>query len=117
VPAATYEQVRDWALALPGSTEVMVEAWGHPTLRVNNKMFASGMAGHPTMTVKATVQEQAELVASDPRTYAIAQYVGRYGWVQVTLTSADPEELRELIVEAWRLTAPKKLVKEYDARS
>ncbi|MGE5831268.1 MAG: hypothetical protein ACM30G_23325 [Micromonosporaceae bacterium] len=38
----SYEQVRDWALALPGSAEVMVPEWDHPTLRVNNKMFASG---------------------------------------------------------------------------
>lgn len=113
--AVTYERVRDWALALPGATEVMVEAWGHPTLRVNNKMFASGMAGHPTMTVKASIQEQAELIASDPGTYTVARYVGRYGWVQVTLAGVDPDELRELIIEAWRLTAPKRLVKEYDS--
>ncbi len=38
----TYEQVKDWALALPGTAEVYVAEWGHPTLRVNNKMFASG---------------------------------------------------------------------------
>ena len=43
--AVKYEQVREWVLALPGGEEVMVEEWGHPTLRVNNKMFASGMSG------------------------------------------------------------------------
>ena len=35
--AVTYEQVRDWVLALPGGCEVMVESWGHPTLRVGDK--------------------------------------------------------------------------------
>jgi hypothetical protein len=38
----SYDRVREWALALPGSAEVEVAEWGHPTLRVNNKMYASG---------------------------------------------------------------------------
>jgi hypothetical protein len=113
--AVTYEQVRRWALALPGTAEVMVEEWGHPTLRVNNKMFASGQSGHDTMTVKASLEEQAELIAAEPHTYSIAAYVGRFGWVQVNLPKADPTELHELVVEAWRRTAPKRLVKEYDS--
>ena len=113
--AVTYAQVRDWVLALPGGAEVMVAEWGHPTLRVNNKMFATGSPDSPSMTVKASREEQAELIASDPQTYEVAAYVGRYGWVRVNLSTVDTDELRGLIVEAWRRTAPKKLVKEYDA--
>jgi hypothetical protein len=111
----TYEQVRDWVLALPGGRVVMVEAWGHPTLRVGDKMFAGGTPGHPTMTIKASKEDQAELIASAPDTFAIARYVGRHGWVEVTLANADPDELHQIVIEAWRLTAPKKAVKEYDA--
>src|ERR687894_714848 len=70
--AVTYEQVRDWVLALPGGREVMVESWGHPTLRVGDKMFAGGAPDSPTMSVKASKEDQAELVASDPQTYAVA---------------------------------------------
>jgi hypothetical protein len=113
--AVTYAQVREWVLALPGGAEVMVEEWGHPTFRVGSKMFASGAPDSPSMTVKASTEEQAELIAAAPQTYSVAAYVGRFGWVQVQLADADPDELRELVVEAWRRTAPKKLVKEYDA--
>jgi hypothetical protein len=113
----SYEQVRDWVLALPGGCEVMVESWGHPTLRVGDKMFAGGSPGAGTMTVKATKEDQAELIASAPGTYAIARYVGRFGWVEVTLANADPDELRQVVVEAWRRTAPKKTVRAYDAAS
>lgn len=112
--AVTYAQVRDWALALPGVAEVHVEQWGHPTLRVNNKMFASGAPDSTTMTVKASTVEQAELIASDPGTYSVAAYVGRFGWVQVDLSTVDAGELRELIVEAWRRTAPKRLAATYE---
>lgn len=111
----TYEQVRDWVLALPGTREVMVESWGHPTLRVGDKMFASGAPGSPTMTVKASKEDQAELIASAPETYGIAEYVGRYGWVQVQLATVDAEELHRVVQDAWRSTAPKKLVKAYDS--
>jgi hypothetical protein len=111
---ATYEQVREWVLALPGGAEVMVEEWGHPTLRVGDKMFASGTPDSPTVTVKASKEEQAELIAADPETYSVAPYVGRFGWVQVQLSTVDADELKALVIEAWRRTAPKKLVKTYD---
>ncbi|GAB1690319.1 MmcQ/YjbR family DNA-binding protein [Krasilnikovia sp. M28-CT-15] len=113
--AVTYAQVREWVLALPGTREVMVEQWGHPTLRVGDKMIAGGAPDSPTMSVKATREEQAELIAGAPQTYAVAEYVGRYGWVRVDLATADPEELHQVVVEAWRRTAPKRLVKEYDS--
>ncbi|BCJ77937.1 hypothetical protein CS0771_74810 [Catellatospora sp. IY07-71] len=113
--AVSYEQVREWVLGLPGTGEVMVAEWGHPTLRVGDKMFASGQPGSTTMTVKASKEEQASLLAEAPDVYAVAAYVGRFGWVQVDLDRVDAGELRELVVEAWRRTAPKKLVKQYDA--
>ena len=111
----TYEQVRGWVLALPGTREVMVESWGHPTLRVGDRMIASGMPDSPTMTVKASKADQAELIEADPEAYAVAQYTGRFGWVRVTLAAADPEVLRRVVEDAWRSTAPKKLVREYDS--
>jgi hypothetical protein len=113
--AIKYEQVRDWVLDLPGGQEIMVEEWGHPTLRVNNKMFASGAPGSPAMTVKCSKEEQALLIAQRPDVYSKAAYVGRFGWVEVKLSKVDSAELRELVIEAWRRTAPKKLVKEYDS--
>jgi hypothetical protein len=45
--AVTYEQVRDRALALPGGREVMVEAWGHPTLRVGDKSSPAASPARP----------------------------------------------------------------------
>jgi hypothetical protein len=111
--AVTYEQLREWALALPGTNEVHVEQWGHPTLRYGEKMFASGQPGSAYASVKASPEDQAELIAAAPEVYEKAAYVGRYGWVRVNLAQADPEELRALVVEAWRRTAPKRVVAAY----
>ncbi len=112
--AVTYTQARQWALALPGTSEEMVEAWGHPILRVAGKKFASGGPNLPSMTLKASREKQAALVRAAPDTYAVAPYVGRHGWVEVTLSHVEPDQLRELLFEAWRQTAPRKLVTAYD---
>src|SRR3954465_1143392 len=105
--AVTGDEFRSWALGLPEAVEQ--ETWGHPTFRVRQKMFATLAEDGTTASVKATLLAQAELVASDPETYSPAHYVGRYGWVSVVLASADPEDLRPLVVDAWRRTAPKRL--------
>jgi hypothetical protein len=109
----TADELRQAALSLPEAEER--ETWGHPTFRVRDKMFATLSDDGSQATVKATRQEQAALVAADPETFGVPAYVGRHGWVSVQLTTADPDEVRELLAEAWRQTAPKRLVAAYDA--
>jgi hypothetical protein len=113
--AVTYEQLRGWVLALPGTREVFVEQWGHPTLRYGDKMFASGQPDSSTASVKASPEDQAELIAAAPEVYEKAPYVGRYGWVRVNLAAADPDELRAVVLDAWRRTAPKRVVQAYES--
>jgi hypothetical protein len=113
--AVTYEQVRDWVLALPGGREVVVESWGHPTLRIGDRMIAGGAPDSPTMSIKASIEDQAELIAADPETYAVADYVGRYGWVRITLATADANDVRRIVEDAWRRTAPKRAVRAFDS--
>ena len=69
--------------------------------------YAAAMAGR--------LQDQAELIATAPEVYAKAAYVGRFGWVRVDLTRADPDELHRLVLDAWRRTAPKRVVAAYDS--
>src|SRR6185369_9798782 len=59
---------------------------------------------------------QSMLVASDPR-FSIAKYVGKHGWVDMRLgPKPDWKEIEHFIVDSYRMIAPKKLVKELDAR-
>jgi hypothetical protein len=53
----------------------------------------------------------------DPETFFPPPYVGPSGWVGVRFQSVDPDELEELLIEAWRMTAPKRLVAEFDAEN
>ncbi|GAA2607356.1 MmcQ/YjbR family DNA-binding protein [Actinomadura fulvescens] len=107
------DDFRKIALALPEAVEK--ETWGHPTFRVRDKMFAGLSEDGTSASVKATKEEQAALLAADPETFSFPDYVGRHGWVGVDVTRVDLGELRDLITEAWRLTAPKRVVKAFDA--
>jgi hypothetical protein len=109
----TADEFRRVVLSLPETEER--ETWGHPTFRIRDKMFATLSDDGRQATVKATRQEQAALVAAAPETFDIPAYVGRHGWVGVRLATADPVELAELLIEAWRQTAPQRLVKAYDS--
>ena len=108
----TAEGFRSVVGSLPEAEER--ETWGHPTFRVRDKMFATLSDDGRSGSVKATREEQAALVAADPDTFGVPAYVGRHGWVSIRLATVDPVELRELLVEAWRQTAPKRLVAAYD---
>jgi competence protein ComEC len=109
----TADELRRLVLSLPEAEER--ETWDHPTFRVRGKMFAAMSDDGRQASVKATREEQAALVEAAPDTFGVPAYVGRHGWVSIRLGTVDPAELHELVVEAWRRTAPKRLVNGYDA--
>ena len=112
----TADDLRRIALSLPQTEERLT--WGsHPTFRVRDKIFAILAEDGRSASIKATVAEQAALVATAPETFGVASHVGRFGWISVQLASVAPDHLHELLVEAWRQTAPKHLAASYDAAS
>jgi hypothetical protein len=107
------DDVRRITGSLPETEEVLT--WGTDvTFRIRGKIFAIGADDSDTLSVKATPAIQAELIDLDPATFSVAAYVGRFGWVRVSLDRIGPTELQSLLVEAWRLTAPKRLVATLD---
>jgi hypothetical protein len=108
----TGKDFRAIALALLEAEER--ETWGHPTFRVRDEMFAAMATDGRSASIKATKEAQAALVGSEPEVFSIPAYVGHHGWVGVTLAKVDPDELRELITEAWLMTAPKRIARELD---
>jgi hypothetical protein len=105
----TFEDVRRISLSLPEAEEILT--WETDvTFRVRSKIFAIGGDGADHVSIKATPAAQADLIDRDPETFASAAYVGRFGWVTVDLRRIDDETLRTLLREAWRLTAPKRVV-------
>jgi hypothetical protein len=111
----TGEDLRRIALALP-EVEEKVTWEVDITFRVRDKIFAIMGPDGEQASVKATLEAQQALVGSDPETFSVSHYTGRFGWTTVVLGRVEPDELRELVEDAWRRTAPKRRVAAYDAR-
>ena len=116
MPRDPLPRLRKLCLALPEAHEV--EAWGAPTFRVKTifAMYAGpgnhhheGRAG---VWLKAAPGNQPLMVRAAPDRFFVPPYVGPSGWIGVYLDSpsTDWDELAELLRDAWRLSAPKKLV-------
>ena len=108
-------RLRKLCLSLPEAHEV--EAWGEPTFRVRNKLFAMYASadthhgdGRPAVWIKAAPENQAFMVQTAPDRFFVPPYVGPSGWVGVRLDGdVDWAEIAELLRDGYRLTAPKRL--------
>ena len=116
-------RLRRLCLALPEAHEV--EAWGEPTFRVRSKLFAMYAdaanhhgAGRPAVWCKAAPGNQDVMVKVAPERFFVPPYVGPSGWVGIWLDGrADWDELEQLLRDAYRLVAPKRLLRALnDAR-
>jgi len=116
--AAPLAKLRKICLALPEAHEV--EAWGAPTFRVKNKIFAMFASenthhggGRPGVWIKSEYTVQQIVLASDADRYFKPPYVGPGGWIGAFLDrKPDWKTIGELLLDAYRRTAPKKLLRE-----
>lgn len=107
--------LRKICLALPESHEV--EAWGEPTFRVRNKLFAMYAnannhhgGGRPAVWCKVGPGNQGLMVQANPDRFFVPPYVGPSGWVGVWLDGAvDWRVVADLVRDSYVLVAPKKL--------
>ncbi|MEX0691488.1 MAG: MmcQ/YjbR family DNA-binding protein [Gemmatimonadales bacterium] len=114
-------RLRRLALGLSEAHEV--EAWGAPTFRVRNRLFAMYASandhhggGRPGVWIKALAENQTVMIAMRPDRFFKPPYVGPSGWIGVWLDDApDWNEVRDLLFDGWCLTAPKTLVKKVTA--
>jgi predicted DNA-binding protein (MmcQ/YjbR family) len=120
MPPKPITHLRKLCLALPDAHEV--EAWGEPTFRVRNKMFATFASaashhggGRPAVWYKAAPGEQELRIRRDPERYFRPPYVGPSGWIGMWLDGdVDWEELADDLRDAYRLIAPKRLARLLD---
>jgi hypothetical protein len=123
---ATWDQVRRYALAMPGAVEATSR--DHAAWLVNKKFFvwerplrksdlaalgAAAPAG-PILGVRTADLEMKEaLLRSDPRSIFTIPHFDGYPAVLVQLDTISANDLKRLIVEAWLARAPERSVREY----
>lgn len=59
--------------------------------------------------------EREALVASEPGKFVMPRQSDmRYNWVRVRVDAIDEDELRELVIDAWRMVVPKYVAEAHD---
>ncbi len=87
-----------------------------PCLRVRKKSFCRMKEDGETLVVRVVDLEDKEaLLRSDPDVFFTTPHYDGYPYVLVRLAAADSGVLAELIEDAWRLSAPKRVIAAYDA--
>ncbi len=108
------QRVADIVAELPDAT---CAGDNHLTFTVRKKTFGYFLDDHHGdgivgLALKAAAGEQDALIRSDPERFYVPAYLGARGWVGVRLDvgEVDWAEIRELITDAYRLQAPRRLV-------
>ena len=109
---ASLDDVREIALALPRTTEHLIR--DHTKFRVGRLVYASVSADEERVGFGFPKDERAALVASEPAKFMMPLPADeRYQWVRARLPVLDPEELRELLIDAWGMVVPKTIAARY----
>lgn len=116
--AMTWQQIVDFATTtFPDTAEST--SWGTPSLKVKDKMVArlrTEREATGALALKCSLGDKQALVeGDDPAFFTLPHYDG-YGYVLVDLDRVDADELRELITDAWLMTAPVRVRRAWEAR-
>jgi hypothetical protein len=120
---ATWGQVCEVLLALPGTAldppgdRRGIRVLGKPVayMPANERSQPPEFEGDEVLVVRTDYGERAALIEEDPAVFAFTPHYESYPGVLIRLPRVDDEQLRELLVDAWRMVAPKRLVRELDA--
>jgi hypothetical protein len=124
---ADLEDARRIALSFPESIQGENEDGRQVGFSVNGKGFAwtymervEGQRGRvprpDVLAVRvANEDEKQMLLTSDPAKFFTTAHYNGFPAVLVRLAAIETDELTELLTDAWRCRAPRKLVKTFDA--
>ena len=104
----TIDDVRPFALSLPRSYEVLVR--DRVKFRVGRIVYLAFSRDETLMGFAFPKEERQALVASEPDKFLMPDRGDlRYQWCVVRLAALDVEELREIVLDAWRMVVPKRV--------
>ena len=110
----TFQDVLALAQRFPGVEEST--SYGTPAIKVRGKLMARMRTEPDALVLRvADMGEREALLQGEPGAFFTTPHYDGYPMVLVRLDAVDPAQLAELVEDAWRARAPKRLVAEYDA--
>ena len=110
----TADEVRRLAVALPRTTEALVR--DSARWRIRSIVYLALSPDEEVLGFAYPKEMRDALVASEPDKFLMPRTSDlRFNWVHARMAALDLDELRELVVDAWRMCVPKKVVAEWEA--
>jgi hypothetical protein len=108
------EEVLRVALALPGSYQVVVR--DQVKVRVGRYVYLAFSADETQVGFGFPKEDRGVFVAAEPGKFLMpATRDLRYHWIEARMAALDPKEMCELVTDAWRMCAPRRVRHAYDA--
>jgi hypothetical protein len=108
----TVEDVREVTAGLPRSYEALVR--DRVKFRVGRLVYLACSRDETLMGFAFPKEEREALVASEPEKFLMPTRSDlRYNWVVVRLAAIDKAEMREIVLDAWRMVVPKRVAAAY----
>lgn len=108
----TAADVRAVALTLPRTEEHLIR--DYTKFRVGKIVYASISPDELMMGFGFPKDQRDALIASDPGKFVLPRLSDqRFQWICARMAALSAEEMREFIVDAWRMVVPKKVVAAY----
>lgn len=108
----TAADVRALASTLPRSYEVLVR--DRVKFRVGRLVYLAFSRDETLMGFAFPKEEREVLIASEPHKFLMPRPADRrYHWLVVRLAAIEDDEMREIVVEAWRMVVPKRVAAEH----
>jgi hypothetical protein len=108
----TIDDVRELAASLPRTEEALVR--DRVKFRVRSLVYLAFSRDETLMGFAFPKEERDALVATEPDKFMMPRTSDlRFNWVVVRLAAIDQTEMREIVVDAWRMVVPKRLAAAY----
>jgi hypothetical protein len=102
----TAQDVREVALSLPRTEEHLIR--DHVKFRVGKIVYAAISPDETVMGFAFPREERPAMITADPERFFLDRPSdGRFNWIDAHMARLDPAEMREFIIEAWRMVVPK----------
>ena len=112
----TVDDVRRLALSLPRTEEHLIH--DRIKFRIGRIVYAAFSRDEKIMGFGYPKEERAALIAAEPGKFLMPRPSDqRYNWVSVRLAAIDEAEMRELVIDAWRMCVPKRVVAAWHAET
>ncbi len=110
----TVEEIRAVVLPLPRSYEVFV--YGRRKFRVGQIVYLAFARDETSVGFAFPKEWRPIVVEAEPHKFQLPRDSDlRFNWLHARLDALGADEMRDLVMDAWRMVVPKRVATEWDA--